>query len=561
MWAVHDGEKVEQDDLSHPAKASNTAWDGHTIKLFGARNEIVAFQVIVEAGEQGIDSLAVSLDELRQEGGSASIRYAPPSEDPTDYVGRPIALFSEHYMNVTEPTKASWITEPNKASSPPDMLGRKPVQLVPENARAGRGGFPLQVEARHNQAVWVDLYVGKDLPAGTYRGQVRVQADGGSMQVPVELEVFDFALPDENSLHYMLYYEPSQVQRYHGANLDDRYHRMAHRFRVEFVQAHNEQSARANIGRFDGAHFSPQHGYEGPGQGVGNTLIPRTMYGPGSTFDTQASAWSASDQWMQFLNDTLPGKITLLYMPDEPSSSQYPYINQVAGNVHSNPGPGGKLPVFVTRSYTSQLDEAIDVWCSSANHFSESRAATERSHGDDLWYYNGQRPHIGSLIIDSPATDARVHGWGCFKHDIPVYFYWHVNHWQHNNNAPSGYERQQDVWANPLTFMNRSDEWANGDGVLVYPGQEVLHPQQDRGIAGPIATIQLANLRRGAQDQAYLALARSLGLESQVQQALDAVVPRVFADCTGAVCFPEQGDAYEQARRALAEAIAKAAQH
>jgi len=54
VWAVHDGEKVEKDDLQNPYKTRNSAWDGGTIKLFAGRNEVVAFQVIVEAGGAGI---------------------------------------------------------------------------------------------------------------------------------------------------------------------------------------------------------------------------------------------------------------------------------------------------------------------------------------------------------------------------------------------------------------------------------------------------------------------------------------------------------------------------
>ncbi|MEO5740258.1 MAG: hypothetical protein ABIS29_06660, partial [Vicinamibacterales bacterium] len=45
IWAVSDGEKIEQDELNSPLKNRNTVWDGKKIKLFGARNEIIAFQV------------------------------------------------------------------------------------------------------------------------------------------------------------------------------------------------------------------------------------------------------------------------------------------------------------------------------------------------------------------------------------------------------------------------------------------------------------------------------------------------------------------------------------
>src|SRR5258706_11947706 len=64
VWAVNDGEKVERDDLDNPNKTANSAWDGHKIKIFGARNEIIAFQLIVEAGSEGIQRLTVALREL-----------------------------------------------------------------------------------------------------------------------------------------------------------------------------------------------------------------------------------------------------------------------------------------------------------------------------------------------------------------------------------------------------------------------------------------------------------------------------------------------------------------
>src|SRR5215212_12208130 len=79
VWAVNDGEKVERDDLNNPNKRGNSAWDGRKIKIFGARNEVIAFQVIVEAGREGVESLNARLPELRLKGGGARIIYAPPA--------------------------------------------------------------------------------------------------------------------------------------------------------------------------------------------------------------------------------------------------------------------------------------------------------------------------------------------------------------------------------------------------------------------------------------------------------------------------------------------------
>ena len=562
VWAVTDGEKVEQDDRASPLRGGNAAWDGRRVRLFGARNEVLAVQVIVEADERGIAALSASLPELRRRAGAERIAYAPPAADPSLSAGRPIQLFSVHYMNVTEPSRANWVWKPGSAAAPRDTTGLKPVQLVPENARAGRGGFPLRVAPGHNQAIWIEVYTGRDLPSGVYDGAVALTADGRTRTLPVELELFDFAVPDQNSLDAMVYYEPSQPELYHGRNLDAAYHRFAHRHRVELVHGYDEPSVRAARGRFDGSDFTPAQGYEGPGAGAGNRIVPASFYGPGPGWDDREGAWRKADAWMGFLLRERPGARTFLYMPDEPAPSQYARIRALADNVHSNPGPGAKLPVFVTHSWVEELDPAIDFWCAGPQHVDLARVAQEKAKGRQYCTYNGGRPDGPAIVIDAPATEARAMAWAVFKHDLDLYFYWHGVHWRHNSQKQG--ERNQDVWKDPVTFDNRgqprkpiADQGPiNGDGVLFYPGEERLHPGQDRGVAGPVASVQLANLRRGLQDHQYLTLARALGLRAEVDAALAAIVPRVFSDAGETVGFAESGDAYEAARLALAKAIA-----
>jgi hypothetical protein len=562
IWIVNDGEKIERDAVAHPAAARNSAWDGRTGHIFGARNEIVAFQLIVEADRRGVHSLSVKLPALSS--ATDRIVYRAPAIDPTDYVDRPIEIFTEHYMDVTTPSHASWVYDRDSPAAPSDPTGWKPVQLVPENARAGRGGFPVTVRPSENQAIWVDIYIDRSRRPGRYRGNLDVLADGVRRAIPIELEVFDFILPDENSMHAMLFYSSDQPELYHGRNLDPAYHRLAHRYRVEFVQAYDEQTLPRVIDRFTGADFTPSRGYEGPGAGQGNVIAPRTFYGPGREFDDRQSAWTRSDAWMTFLRERLPHALTFLYMPDEPRAPEYPRIRALAENIHSNPGPGRSLPTFVTSKYVEALDGAIDIWCSGPKGFDIDRAARERARGHEYWFYNGGRPAGGAITIDAPATDARATIWAAFKHDVRVYFYWNAVHWRHNSQKQG--ERNQNVWADSITFDNRrqpnrspDDEgYIHGDGVLVYPGEERIHPEEDRGLPGPVATIQLANFRRGLQDHQYLTLARKLGLDAAVDKALQAIVPRVFSDAGPRVSFPETGDPYEAVRLEVARAIVAA---
>ena len=563
VWAVNDGEKVERDARDHPASARNATWDGRTVRVFGARNEIIAFQVIVDADERGVRELSLRLPSLISN--RDRITYQPPAADPSDSVGRPIQIFAAAYMLVTTPSHASWVFRRGSPAAPPDPTGWKPVQLVPENARAGMGGLPVSIRPNENQAIWIEVYVDRARTAGIYKGTIELRADGARRQVPIELEVFDFTLPDENSMHAMLYYSSDQPALYHGRNLDAEYHRFAHRHRVELVHAYDEARLQAAWDRFSGADYTRDRKYEGPGTGVGNVVVPRTFYGPGSDFDDRASAWAKSDAWMTLLGQKLPRAITFLYMPDEPRPDAYPRILKLAENIHSNPGPGRALPIFVTSRYVEPLDAAIDIWSSGPKGFPLDRVASERARGRQYWFYNGGRPAGGAITIDAPATDARATIWAAFKHDVRVYFYWYAVHWRHNSQKQG--ERNQNVWADTITFDNRKQTeksiddqgYIHGDGVLMYPGEERLHPAEDRGIAGPIATVQLANFRRGLQDHQYLTMARKLGLNTLVDEVLAAIVPRVFSDAGESVSFPETGEPYESARLRLARAIAGAA--
>ncbi len=452
-------------------------------------------------------------------------------------------------------------TDRNGPAAPAHPTGWKPVQLVPENARPDRGGLPMKVRPSENQGIWIEVYIDRHRLPGLYKGTIDVRADRVRRSIPIELEVFDFTLPDENSMHAMLFYSSDQPELYHGRNLDPAYHRLAHRNRVEFVQAYDEQTLPRVWDRFSGADFTRDRGYEGPGEGKGNVIVPRTFYGPGRDFDERASAWAHSDAWMTLLREKLPHAITFLYMPDEPRAPEYPRIRALADNIHSNPGPGRSLPVFVTSTYVDALDSAIDIWCSGPKGFYLDRVASERARGREYWFYNGGRPAGGAITIDAPATDARATIWAAFKHDVRVYFYWHAVHWRHNSQKQG--ERNQNVWADSITFDNRRQPnrsaedagYIHGDGVLVYPGEERLHAEEDRGVPGPIATIQLANFRRGLQDHQYLTLARKLGLDDAVAKALQTIVPRVFSDAGARVSFPESGDPYEAARLELARAI------
>jgi len=567
IWAASDGVKVDKFNINHPFKSGNYTWNKDTVRLFGALNEVIAFQVIIETSTLPITIDNAGLEKLTHEKFQEyEITYIPPDIDPTIYTGRPIQVFNLHYMEVVETTNASWIHLPSLPSAIEDPQGWKPVQLVPENALNGRGGFPIQVDALQNQAIWFDIYIEKDLLSGFYIGNILIETSENSYNIPVKLEVLDFKLPDENSLNAMFYFGNSNAAYYMGNSFEHNpcFHRFAHRHRVEFVHAYDIESIKDDIDRFNGWDFIPENGYEGPGENIGNKIVPRTFYWTPEEWLDQATARTLSDEWMEFINENIPNAITFLYMPDEPGPAEFPFIRSVADNIHSNPGPGKDLDIFVSHGYTDDLDGYIDIWAAVPRLIRKEWLENEHAKGNQMWFYNGGRPHVGAIINDASATDSRMIAWAAYKERINSYFYWHVNHWYHNHQfgpGPDSPLRAQNIWQNSITFERRPqyNDWANGDGVLIYPGRELVHPEEDRGIDGPVSSVRMANFRRGMQDHLYLTMARKRGLYDLINNALEITVTKVFAevDYDDMIHYEQNPDIYDSLIYKLGKAISE----
>ena len=87
LWAVGDGEAVERDANDLPR--TSAVWDGRRVQLHGARNEVLAFQLVVRAGKPGIRALSARLPELTSvtHPADSPFRYAPPAPTLRTFAG------------------------------------------------------------------------------------------------------------------------------------------------------------------------------------------------------------------------------------------------------------------------------------------------------------------------------------------------------------------------------------------------------------------------------------------------------------------------------------------
>lgn len=572
VWAVDESEKVRANDLDHWARNDprNRVWDGKRISVFGARNEIVAFQLILEAAGSGAERVDVRLDSLQQPG--YVLKNMRPGDDPFDFVGRRIEVFIESYINVTK--RGDWWLASSRPL--PDRLhtGWIPDALVPVTVHGlvdhGAGGAPFSIAPGTNQAVWVDLFVPKDAPAGQYTGTVRImQADSAAAQIPVQLTVYDFSLSDTTHLHTHFFWGWPTIPERHGPeyrspaywSLFDTYQKFFHRHRLDLTDGvQTLDTFRVRLaGYYTGTSYTREYGYDGPGIGVGNQTYsvgtydqPRDGYRSGFWPDTP-EAWSAAaDSWEEWFDEHAPSVVRFKYLHDEPSYALWPDVRRKALWIRSGKGVGRHLHTLVTTRIGEELYGAITFWLVTGHSgWSDSGGTTgydlrtvaeRKAKGEKVGFYNGQRPAFGEPgAIDDFATDARVNPWIAWKYGADMYSFWEVAYYASSS---------VNAWVEPA------------GGTIVYTGEDRKYPRDTRGIKGPIASIRMKNLRRGMQDYEYLWLAARLGVP--VNDIVDVIVPAAFNDYSNGTLksqsdqptWPEHGMIFEEARRTLAERIA-----
>lgn len=580
VWAIDDSEKIKKDDICNPLAndQNNTVWNNKSVILFGGRNEIVAFQLIIEADTMGVDQVNVRISDLKN-GYSVIHGSETGSSDPFDYRGRNVELFTAHYLNITKRTPPLWFFADSMFVSD-YYSGWIPDCLIPFAALSGKGGAPFSIEGDKNQAVWIDILIPKSAPAGTYIGNAIVTISGIEYQsIPISLTVYNFTLPDSIHLKNMFGYHPNDLAKRHNVslgseayyNLEARYYQMAHRHRFDLATRVKSLDVMSKKYKryFTGEIYTEDYHYAGPGENTGNTTFSigfggdsgadsAVDYGKTIRNMTQDDWWKGANAWEDWFIKNAPGVARHKYLfPDEPDwkgpdgfkgTGSIDTIIMQSKWSHSNPGIGRHIPTFVTNRVKPRLKGHVDFWSISGQeftiHMTPEDIADERAHGKKFSIYNGFRPGMGAVISDVDAVDFRVMPWIVWKYNLDQYFYWSTTHWTKLN-----------VFVNPLTF----DDVANSDGTFFYPGQDALYPEENRNLSGPLSSIRAKNWRRGAQDYEYLWLAKSLGLQKELDSIVNKCVPAALWEAKNQkdISWPKRGYSFEEYRKQLAELLSK----
>jgi Domain of unknown function (DUF4091) len=588
LWAVSDAVRVNpvtgtvfeaRPDIhkDYPAedfRIANSVWNARAkiVTLKAARNEFVAFQLIVEAA-QPASAVNVKFAGLAEAGGKR-------------IDGKYAAIFKEWYVHVRRPT-----TGYERTSLGP---GWYPDALMPQRHGDLHSAFPFSIPDlfndipdQRNQAIWIDLFVPDDraaAPPGRYTGDLEVTWKGGRESIHVALDVWDFALPQENHLPgdiwngSMREMPPQEELAYYQLARQHRFLPLIYAYRPKLkiigskVALDWTEYDQRLAPYLDGSGFTAAHGYWGPGYGLPvdhmmlpfnnekrgdkSTAWPLALPGGERTPEYEA-VWKDTGRQIREHLDRNPRwrsvtKIAFLDGLDESyDEAAYEKMLYYGKLLHEAMGRGWfkyRVDGGYARPVMERLSKEVELWICHTEDFDIEDANYFRTKGVDTWFYGPmiyeQKKNSGcgsNTFLDLDLLVNRGIGWVGWKYQSGWV------EWEFDWNAFA-------AWYEAENFKDSPERIYNGSGQLIYRGAVMDYPQ-------PIPSIRLKAQRRGLQDFEYFWL---LAQKTGSKQAADEVVNRiVYKRPFGKVAMLDteiwrnNPDEWDAARIAIGERLAK----
>ena len=473
-----------------------------------ARGEFEPFQLIVRSPANR--SLSVSISNFTKGGNTISAGMV--SLHRVDYV--PVSQLSDHYGRTGD-----W----------PDPL--YPIAMNSE----------VSLPANVNQPLWFTVQVPRTAAAGIYTAEVSI----GTATVPVELEVWDFTLPQASHLASEWGFGWSNVvETYKGTvsgSVQPCYWTLVDALYEDFA---DHRLTPKGVGWPAGLNYpggveydcngllepdawgdwdfeTLAHKYLQGGQLDNNSGFPSfQIMGPSSNWppNSRPSSFcsqsrgtdppgnsSYNSKWFQYwtaVSNYLAGK------PEYRSKNYYHIVNEpqtfadydivaylatrtkaVAPNVRILISEQVEPAIYNNATYPGA---AIDIWMPTISNYQVMRAHDrQQNHGEEVWWYflYGDRPPLPNpTVMDRPGIEARITPWLAWLERVQGLVYYSTTDW-----SPS-------PWTEP--WFNDG----NGDGFLFYPPKDsTIATDACSGQSNRLVpSIRWELLREGMEDYEYL---------------------------------------------------------
>lgn len=535
LWWASSGWKIGQD--KPPPQTITPA-----ITVRAARNEVEAVQLVVRP-KAPLNGLTIRPEALAGPGGKTI-----PAEN--------IEVLKVHYVTITHPT--------DKSSAPGPW---------PDPLPALKG--PISLEPNKNQPFWLRVKVPRDVPAGAYKGSIAIAAQDYAANVTLQVEVYDFDLPERMTCVTAFGFSAHNVFRYQ--NLSDRQQRqqVLEKYWASFSSHHISPYDPAPLDEFkvswpevtgstlpeqlkptfdwtawdkameraiDYYHFNSfQLHIPGLGGGSFHSRNEPELLGFKEDTPHYKAAFGA---YCREVQEHLRAKGRLdeayVYWFDEPDPKDYQFVMNGFAKLKS-------AAPDINRMLTEQVEPNLvggpNIWCPVSYNYKHEPAEERHKAGEKFWWYIccGPKAPYCTLFIDHPGTELRVWLWQTWQRKIDGILVWETNYWTSSNAYPKA-NQPQNPYEDPMSWVSgystpegKKEPWGNGDGRFIYPPQAAADANPPQSVLeGPVESIRWEMLRDGIEDYEYLAI-----LDRLLKAKKDKLTDQQYQECRDLLEVPE----------------------
>lgn len=397
----------------------------------------------------------------------------------------------------------------NTPNTPDSELLRKAPCEVPDVLLPDR---EMQLAPGRTQPVWVGVDVPDDCPPGDYRGRIRVQAGDHQTELPLEVRVYDFALPRERHLWVTNWFNLGNIAKAHKVELWSepfwamlsRYAQAmaAHRQNVALAPLSLVQITRAAEGalRFDFSRFDrfvrvfldagaaerielghvASFGKEGwSGKEIVLQDVSATDAATGKSVSLKPADGLAPllSALQEHLRERGWLQRAMIHVADEPSENNLASWRQASAFVHQCAPEIRRIDAIECPGF----EGALEVWVPKLSHLNVWYPSYRKAQqaGAEMWFYTCCHPTglYPNRFLDFSLLKTRQLHWLNYAYDLPGYLHWGLNFWG----------------AEP--FGAPSANLPPGDTHILYPGPD-----------GPLSSLRYEAMREGIEDYEWLRL-------------------------------------------------------
>ncbi len=560
---------------------SNWVYDGQSVELHGARGEYVSFQIVItRETDEPLENIIVEMEPFAGEDAA----FDPPPE-----------LFLEWAVEVKSKSDGYPKASLGTGWYPDALIPLSNIQMDTSTVD-GRVTYPLELPDFHNRiddqrhlAIWVDQYIPQERSGavpGTYTAAVTVSVEGETRAIPVELEVWDFAIPHENTLQNNL--QMSSFLARKDEELELEIYQLFKRNRVGLTDpSYAPGLTIADDGTVDldwtgfdrrlekyftGAAFTEEYGYDyGPGYGepINNFVLPFDVFGkhgrPGWPDIGRPEVEREPERRATYVDAVQKVREHMLTFTDPEETRLITYLNGLDesyfpeawdrmvyyGDLFDEHFPESSFRVDGGYSEEAMdvIHGSIDLWASHTINYNLDKIRRNRERGVQDWVYgpliyeSAVNSWVGSsTFMDLPLVNDRALSWAVWKYRTPSWIQWGIG------------SQWRKAWYDPATWKDITKS-VNGNALLAYSPDIIPRVNE------PVPSIRLKAMREGVEEWEFMRLlSEARGSKDQVDEIVNSLIDGPWGDKSiGTIdVWSYDAKAYDRARVEMGRLIDQA---